>query len=64
MASLALTLEKQENIIQLLKEELKVANDALEKESQRAAALEKDFENVLDLLQNRHLQTKLPIRAS
>lgn len=44
-------LEKQADIIELLEEELRCANQALQEKSAFAAGLEQDLENAIMLLQ-------------
>lgn len=53
-------IEKQATRIELLEEELRSANEALEEKSEFAAGLEQDLENAIVQLQ----QTFLEIRAN
>lgn len=51
-------IEKQANKIELLEEELRCANEALEEKSEFAAGLEQDLENAIIQLQRNFLENR------
>ena len=57
-------LDKQDHVIELLEEELRATNLALEEKSEFAAALESDLENVIQQLQQYSVSRSISVARS